>query len=154
MQILDTNPTLHFSLLRLQLIELIRNIVSAPGPPSPAAFTPALEFATTQLAPRAPTSNVFLQDLERTMALLIFPSDKLTPTLKLLLDPSLRQEVASAVNETILSSQGAATEARIRYMVRLRAWAEEKARDKNLDLPPQIDLGLGDAEGDGEPMVT
>lgn len=88
------------------------------------------------------------------MALLIFPSDKLTPTLKLLLDPSLRQEVASAVNETILSSQGAATEARIRYMVRLRAWAEEKARDKNLDLPPQIDLGLGDAEGDGEPMVT
>lgn len=154
MQILDTNPNLHFSLLRLQLIELIRNIVSAPGPPSPTAFTPALEFATTQLAPRAPTSNVFLQDLERTMALLIFPSDKLTPQLKALLDPSLRQTVASTVNEAILSSQGAETEARIRYMVRLRAWTEQKAREKNLDLPSKIDLGLGGDDDEGEPMVT
>ncbi|CAD0110878.1 unnamed protein product [Aureobasidium uvarum] len=146
-------------LLRLQLIELIREIVNAPGPPSPTAFTPALEFATSQLAPRAPTSPAFLQDLERTMALLIFPSDKLTPQLKQLLDLSLRQTVASQVNEAILSSQGQRREARIRNLVRLRAWAEQRARESKsaADLPDKIGLGLetqSDDYADGEAMIT
>jgi len=141
-QILDTNPILHFSLLRLQLIELIRTTVTAPGPPSTAAFTPALEFATAQLAPRAPTSPAFLQDLERTMALLIFPPEKLTPQLKALLDPSLRQTVATAVNEAILSSQGERREARIRNLVRLRNWSEQKAREAKLDIPDKIAFGV------------
>ncbi|KAG9651958.1 hypothetical protein KCU64_g8528, partial [Aureobasidium melanogenum] len=157
-QILDNDPTLHFQLLRLQLIELIREIVNAPGPPSPTAFTPALEFATSQLAPRTPTSPAFLQDLERTMALLIFPSDKLTPQLKQLLDLSLRQTVASQVNEAILSSQGQRREARIRNLVRLRAWAEQRAREtKSSELPEKIGLGLEtqpDDYADGEAMIT
>jgi hypothetical protein len=157
-QILDNDSTLHFQLLRLQLIELIREIVNAPGPPSPTAFTPALEFATSQLAPRAPTSPAFLQDLERTMALLIFPSDKLTPQLKQLLDLSLRQTVASQVNEAILSSQGQRREARIRNLVRLRAWAEQRAREtKSSELPEKISLGLdtqSDDYADGEAMIT
>ena len=149
---------MHFTLLRLQLIELIRTAVSAPGPPSTASFTPALEFATSQLAPRAPTSPIFLQDLERTMALLIFPPEKLTPQLKALLDPSLRQSVATSVNEAILTSQGERREARIRSLVKLRAWAEQKARDAKLDIPERIDLGTSDGSYDyqsaGEPMVT
>lgn len=153
-QILDNDPTLHFQLLRLQLIELIREIVNASGPPSPAAFTPALEFATSQLAPRAPTSPAFLQDLERTMALLIFPSDKLTPQLKQLLDLSLRQTVASQVNEAILSSQGQRREARIRNLVRLRAWAEQRAREtKSPELPEKISLGLGSQLDDSADSV-
>ncbi|TKX21892.1 sugar transporter-like protein 24 [Elsinoe australis] len=153
-QILDTNPELHFSLLRLQLIELIRATVTAPGIPSTAAFTPALEFATAQLAPRAPTSPAFLQDLERTMALLIFPPEKLTPQLKALLDPSLRQAVATSVNEAILASQGERREARIRNLVRLRTWAERKARGSKLDIPDRIDLsetGLDNGQL-GDPM--
>lgn len=155
-QILDTNPELHFSLLRLQLIELIRTILSSSGPPSTAAFTPALEFATSQLAPRAPTSPAFLQDLERTMALLIFPPEKLTPPLKALLDPSLRQTVATSVNEAILASQGERREARIRNLVRLRTWAEQKAREAKLDLPQNLELGPTQAlDGQvGDPMVT
>lgn len=154
-QILDTDPNLHFSLLRLQLIELIRAIVSAPGPPSTSAFTPALEFATAQLAPRAPTSPTFQRDLEQTMALLIFPPEKLTPQLKALLDPALRQTVATAVNEAILSSQGERREARIRSLVRLRAWAEQKAREAKLDLPyGRLSVGLGDEVEYGEPMVS
>ena len=157
-QILDNDPTLHFQLLRLQLIELIREIVNAPGPPSATAFTPALEFATSQLAPRAPTSPAFLQDLERTMALLIFPSDKLTPQLKQLLDLGLRQTVASQVNEAILSSQGQRREARIRNLVRLRAWAEQRAREtKSPELPERIGLGLNGSQAideDGEAMIT
>ncbi|KEQ85449.1 hypothetical protein M438DRAFT_344771 [Aureobasidium pullulans EXF-150] len=153
-RILDNDPTLHFQLLRLQLIELIREIVNASGPPSPAAFTPALEFATSQLAPRAPTSPAFLQDLERTMALLIFPSDKLTPQLKQLLDLSLRQTVASQVNEAILSSQNQRREARIRNLVRLRAWAEQRAREtKSPELPEKISLGLGSQLDDSADSV-
>lgn len=148
---------MHFSLLRLQLIELIRTAVSAPGPPSTASFTPALEFATAQLAPRAPTSPVFLQDLERTMALLIFPPEKLTPQLKALLDPSLRQSVASSVNEAILASQGDQRHARLKRLTKLRCYTEQKARDAKLDIPASIDLGTGGAEEgylEGDAMVT
>ncbi|KAK5015649.1 hypothetical protein LTR60_002775 [Cryomyces antarcticus] len=137
-QILDRDSSLHFALLRLQLIELIRNCTTTPQ----TDITPALTFATSQLAPRAPTSREFLEDLERTMALLIFPPENLAPPLAALLDPNLRQIVANRVNEAILSSQGARREARIKHLVRLRAWAEQKAREAQKDLPPTLSLGL------------
>lgn len=142
-QILDIDPSLHFALLRLQLIELIRTCMSNPD----ADITPALTFASSQLAPRAPTNPDFLEDLERTMALLIFPPENLAPPLKALLDPSLRQTVADRVNQAILSSQGARREAMIKNLVRLRAWAEQKAREAKKDIPSRLRLGL-DCEGD------
>lgn len=46
------------------------------------------------------------------------------------------------MNEAILSSQGARREARIRNLVRLRAWAEQKAREAKKDLPVKLDIGL------------
>ncbi|KAF2497104.1 hypothetical protein BU16DRAFT_526138 [Lophium mytilinum] len=137
-QILDLDPTLHFALLRLQLIELIRKCMTTPD----ADITPALTFATSQLAPRAPTNPEFLEDLERTMALLIFPPENLAPPLAALLDPALRQTVANRVNEAILGSQGARREARIRNLVRLRTWSEKKARDAGKDIPEKLDFGL------------
>ncbi|KAI9756059.1 MAG: hypothetical protein M4579_004029 [Chaenotheca gracillima] len=141
-QILDGNPTLHFALLRLQLVELIRKCTSTGED-----ISPALTFATEQLAPRAPTDPAFLEDLERTMALLIFPPDNLAPSLAALLDPNLRKSVANSVNEAILVNQGARREARIRNIVRLRTWAEQKARDAKKDLPVKLHLGL-DFEGE------
>jgi hypothetical protein len=137
-QILDENPALHFALLRLQLIELIRTCTSTPD----GDISPALEFATAQLAPRAPTNPQFLEDLERTLALLIFPSDNLTPSLASLLDPSLRKDIAQRVNEAILQNQGARKEARLRNLVKLRAFAEHKARDAKKDIPDKLDIGL------------
>ena len=119
-------------------MELIRTCSSSPD----GDITPALTFATTQLAPRAPTNPEFLEDLERTMALLIFPSDNLAPPLAALLDPNLRKTVANKVNEAILINQGARREARIRNLVRLRTWAEAKARDAKKDLPATLPLGL------------
>ncbi|KAI9835785.1 MAG: hypothetical protein M1837_003669 [Sclerophora amabilis] len=142
-QILDGNAPLHFALLRLQLVELIRTCTSSPN----GDITPALTFATTQLAPRAPTNPAFLEDLERTMALLIFPPDNLAPSLAALLDPNLRKSVANSVNEAILVNQGARREARIRNIVRLRTWAEQKARESKKDLPVKLYLGL-DLEGE------
>lgn len=97
------------------------------------------------------------------MALLIFPPEKLTPQLKALLDPSLRQTVATAVNEAILSSQGERREARIRNLVRLRHWSEQKAREAKLDVPDKLAFGAsGDittadgqnGQGAGEPMLS
>jgi len=137
-QILDSNPSLHFALLRLQLVELIRSCTSTPN----GDVTPALEFATSHLAPRAPTHPQFLEDLEQTLSLLIFPGDNLTPSLAALLDPGLRKSIAKRVNEAILQSQGVRPEARLRNLVKLRVWAELKAREAKKDLPTKLDLGL------------
>ena len=59
-----------------------------------------------------------------------------------LVDPSLRRKVAKDVNEAILQSQGETREPKIRWLVRSRAWAEQLARDKKMDLPPRLNLGL------------
>jgi glucose-induced degradation protein 8 len=122
----------------LQLVELIRTCTSTPN----EDITPALEFATSQLAPLAPTKPQFLEDLERTLALLIFPAESLAPSLASLLHPDLRKEIATRVNEAILEKQGARKEARLRNFVKLRAWAEQKAREAKRDIPEKLDLGL------------
>lgn len=142
-QILDEDPSLHFALLRLQLIELIRTSASTPE----KNINPALEFATSELAPRAPTNPQYLDDLEKTLSLLIFPSDNLDPSLAPLLSPDLRKDIASRVNEAILQGQGARKEARLRNLVKLRAWAERKAREAKKDIPEKLDLDLVDDGG-------
>lgn len=76
------------------------------------------------------------------MALLIFPPDNLEPQLAALLHPDLRKSVADRVNKAILASQGQRRDAAIRSLVRLRAWAENSARESKKDLPAHIDLGL------------
>lgn len=139
-QILDTDPALHFALLRLQLIELIRSCTSS----TTADITPALKFASSQLAPRAASNPAFLKDLELTMTLLIVlpATDTIQKELSDLLEPSLRRTVASKVNEAILASMGARGESRMRMLVRLRHWAELKARAAQKDIPPELPLGL------------
>lgn len=143
-QILDTDPALHFALLRLQLIELIRKCTSSAS----TDITPALNFASSQLAPRAATNSEFLNDLELTMSLLIFlpTTGTLQKELTELLEPSLRRSVASKVNEAILTSMGAHGEARMRSLVRLRHWAESKARAAGKNIPPVLPLGLQDVD--------
>ncbi|KAI2619192.1 CTLH/CRA C-terminal to lish motif domain-containing protein [Hypoxylon sp. NC1633] len=154
--ILDKDESLHFALLRLQLVELIRK--SQPG----GDIGPALEFAQTQLGPKAPRTPQFLEDLEKTMSLLVFDHDTLDPSLSALLRPDLRREVAEKVNEAILESQNQRRDAAICHLVQMRAWSEETVRKEGKkDLPPRIDLGLdGDdsdkhgAENGHEPMIT
>ncbi|KAL1955284.1 hypothetical protein VTO42DRAFT_8816 [Malbranchea cinnamomea] len=139
-QILDSNPSLHFALLQLQLVELIRECTSTPD----GDVTPALDFATSHLAPRAPTNPQFLEDLERTLSLLIFPSESLSSSpLAGLLDPDLRKNIANRVNEAILQSQGARRDAKLRHLVQVWAWAEQKAREAKKDIPDKLDIGLG-----------
>jgi hypothetical protein len=151
-QLLDTNPKLHFSLLRLQLVELIRQC-------NDGDVSPALDFATKNLAPRAAANRDFLDDLEQTMALIIFPHDKLQPELAKLLSSDLRRNTATNVNEAMLLRQNQRREAAIRQLVRMRAWAETSARSKKKDLPESIELGLNAdsvefGESGHEPMIT
>ena len=104
---------------------------------------PALDFATTHLAPRAPSNPKFLDDLELTMSLLIFPPEKLAPQLAALLDPSLRKEVAKNVNDALLRGEGDKSRCRLLELVKTRAWAERKCRDEGKGIPSRIEIGLG-----------
>lgn len=146
-QILDCDSSLHFALLRLQLVELIRECTSTPT----GDITPALTFATTHLAPRAPSSPEFLQDLEQTMTLLIFPPDNLTPQLAAILEPKLRYEVAKRVNEAILCSLGERNRSKLLDIVKTRLWAEKKARDAKKEIPERLEIGLDPRGGSAFP---
>lgn len=121
--------------MRLELIELIRECnASADGD-----ITPALNFAQTHLAPRAPTSPQFLEDLENTMALIVFPHDKLGPELEPLLHPNLRREVADSVNLAFLNRPPS-----LKMLIRAKTWAEKnaKASDKGDLAQVGVDLSL------------
>ena len=146
-KLLDRDASLHFALLRLQLIELIRKAIATPD----GDITPALTFATTNLAPRAPTNPQFLEDLERAMSLLIFPPDNLAPPLAALLNPTLREDIAQRVNEALLASQGERTRATLYDLVNHRSWANQKAIEAKKDhFPGTIDLGLTANDGPEE----
>lgn len=94
------------------------------------------------------------------MALLFFTQDNLEPQLASLIHPDLRRSVADRVNKAILTCQTRRRDAAIRNIVRLRAWAENTARDRKNDLPARMDLGLDGNERDDrhenghEPMIT
>ncbi|KIW01934.1 uncharacterized protein PV09_06773 [Verruconis gallopava] len=157
-EILDLDAPLHFALLRLQLIEIIRSCsVNASGNPD---ISPAITFAKEQLAPRASINREFLHDLEQTMSLLVFQTDSLSPQLAALLKPDLRREVADRVNSAILKRQGYDVDARIKEWVKARTWAEQYARKTKKDIPSRIVIGLdGDEEpqydeANGDAMVT
>lgn len=146
-QILDMDPPLHFALLRLQLVEIIRTCTAKPD----GDVGPALDFATEKLGPRAPTNPQFLEDLEKTMTLLVFAHDPKTldPSLAALLKPDLRRDVADKVNKAIVGRQLNRRDAAIRHLVQMRAWAENTVRkDAKNDLPARIDLGLNGEEVD------
>ena len=94
------------------------------------------------------------------MALMIFPPEKMAPEFKELLDVRLREKVAADVNKAMLEARGERAEAKIRQLVRARAWAEGEAREAKIDMPPYVPVGLdpddlnGVAQADGDAMVT
>ncbi|KAL1560208.1 Glucose-induced degradation complex subunit [Salvia divinorum] len=93
-EILDTNPQLFFHLQQQRLIELIRD----------GKIEEALKFAQEELAPRGEENQCFLEELERTVALLAFEDVSNCPVGELL-DISQRLKTASEVNAAILTSQ-------------------------------------------------
>ena len=152
-------------------MELIRASFTAnSSKTNPTAIEKAILFAKENLAPYATVSDNFKTDLERAMALLIVPRENWTQPsrsasapstsssqhngfgqLSDLVDPSLRKKVAKAVNEALLASQGQGPEPGIRHLVRARAWAENLAHEKKVELPARLNLGLDgeDSTGNG-----
>lgn len=125
------------------------------GPESskPQLFGTAVTFAQQNLAPYTPQSEKFKSDLERAMALLIVPREAWQPKsdnsafgpLGDLVDPGLKMEVAREVNAAILKSQGRPDYSRIHEILQTRAWAEQLAREKRIDLPNDMSINLWDA---------
>ena len=133
-QILDTNPSLHFSLLQQHLIELIRS----------GDIPSALAFAATELAPRGEAHPQFLAELEKTMALLAFelptapsaippaPSRhgkaaaplEVPEAIRGLLGQEKRQATAKELNAAILTSQSRGREPKLPGLMRMLAWGE------------------------------
>lgn len=143
-EILDSDRPLHFKLRRLQLIEMIRTYLANPTKENTER---ALEFANQDLAPFAPTAPEFLTGLQEAMGLFILaPSSSNASEIKgplvQLLEPGQRRKVAEEVNQAILASQGSRREARLYQLVKTRQWAEKQAREKKIDLPARLDMGL------------
>ncbi|KAF3773608.1 Glucose-induced degradation protein [Nymphaea thermarum] len=118
-QILDTNPQLFFHLQQQRLIELIRN----------GKVEEALEFAQEELAPRGEENQSFLEELERTVALLAFEDVSNCPVGELL-DISQRLKTASEVNAAILTSQSHEKDPKLPSLLKMLLWAQNQLDEK------------------------
>lgn len=118
-EILDTNPKLFFHLQQQRLIELIRN----------GKVEEALEFAQEELAPRGEENPTFLEDLEKTVALLAFEDVSKCPVAELL-DESQRVKTASEVNAAILTSQSHETVPKLPSLLKMLTWAQDQLDEK------------------------
>lgn len=119
-------------------------------------FGDAIKFAQENLAPYAPQNEKFKHDLERAMALMIVPKEAMKNAkarsenvgafgqLYELVDPSLRIEVANHVNAAILRHKGKPDQSRIHTILQERAWAEEQARERNIELPDDLTVSMED----------
>ncbi|KAF7721790.1 Glucose-induced degradation complex subunit [Apophysomyces ossiformis] len=131
-EILDTNPRLFFHLQQQRLIELIRK----------NDFAGALEFAAEEMAPRGEEHPEFLEELERTMALLAFQDVHRSPV-RDLLQPSQRQKTASELNAAILVSQSREKDPKLPNLLKMLAWSQEQL-DERVIYPRMEDFTKGD----------
>ncbi|KAJ6825478.1 glucose-induced degradation protein 8-like protein isoform X1 [Iris pallida] len=118
-EILDTNPQLYFHLQQQRLIELIRH----------GKIEEALVFAQEELAPRGEENQSFLEELERTVALLAFEDANNCPFGELL-DVSQRLKTASEVNAAILISQSREKDPKLPSLLKMMVWAQDQLDEK------------------------
>ncbi|EFJ43540.1 hypothetical protein VOLCADRAFT_65822 [Volvox carteri f. nagariensis] len=118
-EILESQPKLFFHLQQQRLIELIRagNVESA------------LDFAQENLAPLAEENAEFLEELERTVALLAFEDTNASPVGDLM-DVAQRQKTASELNAAILQSQAQEREPRLPLLLKLLLWAQAQLDER------------------------
>uniref|UniRef100_A0ACD5TRY5 Uncharacterized protein n=2 Tax=Avena sativa TaxID=4498 RepID=A0ACD5TRY5_AVESA len=117
--ILDTNPQLYFHMQQQKLIELIRV----------GKINEALQFAQEELAPRGEENQVFLEEIEKTVALLVFEDVKNCPYGELL-DVSHRLKTASEVNAAILISQNHEKDAKLPSLLKMLIWTQDQLNEK------------------------
>ena len=143
-EILDTNPALHFHLQQQRLIELIRQ----------GRTDEAIAFAQSELAPRGERDPALLDELERTMALLVYEMGEGMTTattttatatnahLQELLDVRRRSRIASELNAAILARQNQDIAHKLPLLLRLMRQAEHDLAERGI-LCPQMDWETG-----------
>lgn len=143
-EILEEHAELLFHLQQQRLIELIRK----------GAVDEALEFAQDQLAPQGEDNLSFLEELERTVALLVFQDPGASP-MGDLLEPAQRARTASELNAAILASQSQAGKPKLPNLLKFLIWAQQELEAK-ADFPKMDDLvaakpvRAGEEPGDAE----
>ncbi|EFA81705.1 UPF0559 protein [Heterostelium album PN500] len=131
-EILDTNPQLYFHLQQQRLIELIKK----------GKLAEAIQFAQEELAPQCEENSKFLEELERTMSLLVF-DDILKSPLSDLVDSSQRQKTASELNAAILVSQSQDKDPKLPTILKLLHWAQSQL-DERCNYPKMKNFVTGE----------
>ncbi|CAG9464060.1 unnamed protein product [Pedinophyceae sp. YPF-701] len=138
-EVLEESPALRFRLHQQAFVELIRS----------GDADAALEYAQEFLAPQGEENEAFLEELERTVALLAFEDRDACP-LGSLLDVGQRQESARALNSALLTKQSLPGEPRLVLLLKMMLWAQKQLEEKATF--PQI-KDLATAQLDGEENV-
>lgn len=134
-EILDTRPHLLFHLQQQRLIELIRD----------KDIDGAVEFAQNQMAEQGKENPEFLEELERTMALLAFENAQDSPFGELLL-LSQRQKVASELNAALLAEENQPTSPRLAKIMKLLEWSQSELDRNKVKYPKMTDLATASIE--------
>jgi hypothetical protein len=133
-EVLDTNAELCFHLQQQRLIELIRS----------GKVKEALEFAQDELGPRGQYDPALLDDLERTMSLVVFHGATEIPVVNDLLDMSQRYKTASELNSAVLESLAQEKDPKLPVLLKMLLWAQEELASKMLF--PKMRIVGGPAE--------
>lgn len=140
--ILEEGRELFFHLQQQQLIELIRG----------GKLEDALEFAQEYLAPRGEDDPSFLEELERTVSLLVFEDVRSSPVGDLMA-PAQRQKTASELNAAILASQSVEREPKLPRLLKLLLWAQGQLAER-ASFPAVVDLATAELKAPEVSMET
>ncbi|CCH59694.1 hypothetical protein TBLA_0B08780 [Henningerozyma blattae CBS 6284] len=102
----NQNDDLHFKLLLLNLIEMIKEHHTQENSPDNTQFIMDLiHYAQTKLASKATMNQAYMKQLELVITLLLFPSprDVLPTPLQNLYSIKLRSQIANLVNKKLLA---------------------------------------------------
>jgi len=130
--ILDSKSHLFFHLQQQKLIELIRE----------KNVDEALAFAQSVMSELGTENTVYLEELEKTMALLAYEDPDSSP-FGHLLNPSQRHMVASEVNAAILETQHQETMPKLAGVVKLLLWTQNELDRKHVKYPKMTDIAEG-----------
>lgn len=131
-EILDSKPFLYFHLQQQKLIELIRE----------RQIEKALEFSQNVMAELGIENEEFLDELERTMALLAYEDPEMSPFGDLL-NFSQRYKVASELNAAILEADHQQTNSRLENLVKMLLWVQNELDEKKVKYPKMVDVANG-----------
>lgn len=131
-EILEDRAELLFHLRQQQLIEFIRE----------GKIDDALEFAQEHLAPRGEENPEFLEELEKTVALLLFDNPQVSP-MSDLLELSQRQRTAGELNAAILTSQNRSGSPKLPRLLKFLEWSQNQL-SKRANFPRIADFVAGE----------